>query len=35
MWEREVHRGVPAQSRHLKNSYASETPVTDGERVYV
>ena len=22
-------------SRHIKNSYASETPVTDGERVYV
>ena len=22
-------------TRHLKNSYASETPVTDGERVYV
>jgi len=33
-WEREAHRGVPG-SRHLKNSYASETPVTDGERVYV
>lgn len=35
IWEREVHRAAPAQSRHLKNSYASETPVTDGERVYV
>jgi len=34
LWEREVHRGSPASSRHLKNSYASETPVTDGERVY-
>jgi outer membrane protein assembly factor BamB len=34
VWEREAHRGVPAASRHLKNSYASETPVTDGERVY-
>jgi outer membrane protein assembly factor BamB len=34
-WEREVARAVPAKSRHLKNSYASETPVTDGERVYV
>lgn len=34
VWEREVHRGVPASSRHLKNTYASETPVTDGERVY-
>lgn len=33
-WEREAHRGFPA-SRHLKNTYASETPVTDGERVYV
>jgi len=33
-WEREAHRGVPV-SRHLKNTYASETPVTDGERVYV
>ena len=34
LWEREVHRGAPATTRHLKNSYASETPVTDGERVY-
>ncbi|MGI9243119.1 MAG: PQQ-binding-like beta-propeller repeat protein [Verrucomicrobiales bacterium] len=34
LWNRLVHRGVPAQARHLKNSYASETPVTDGERVY-
>ena len=33
-WEREVHRSVPGSPRHLKNSYASETPVTDGERVY-
>ena len=24
----------PPEPRHLKNSYASETPVTDGERVY-
>ena len=34
-WERVAHTGVPAKSRHLKNSYAAETPVTDGERVYV
>jgi outer membrane protein assembly factor BamB len=34
LWQREAHRGVPVQSRHLKNSYASETPTTDGERVY-
>ena len=34
-WERELHRGDPPLLRHIKNSYASETPVTDGERVYV
>ena len=34
-WEREVHRSVPETSKHGKNSYASETPVTDGERIYV
>ena len=34
-WERTVHIGVPVKSRHLKNSWAAETPVTDGERVYV
>jgi outer membrane protein assembly factor BamB len=34
LWEREVHKGVVPGPRHLKNSYASETPVTDGERVY-
>lgn len=33
-WSREVYKGVPPGPRHLKNSYASETPVTDGERVY-
>ena len=35
LWEREAHRGVPAAPRHLKNTYASETPVTDGQRLYV
>ena len=34
-WERSVSDAPPAQPKHLKNSYASETPVTDGERVYV
>ena len=34
-WVRELHRAVPTESRHLKNSYASETPVTDGERLFV
>jgi len=33
-WERVVHRGEPAGPVHTKNSYASQTPVTDGERVY-
>ena len=33
-WQKEVHQGVPQSPRHLKNTYASETPVTDGERVY-
>jgi outer membrane protein assembly factor BamB len=34
VWEREAHKGVPETGLHIKNSYASETPVTDGERVY-
>ncbi len=34
-WERSIHAAVPQQPMHQKNSYASETPVTDGERVYV
>ncbi len=34
LWERLAHRGVPSTAVHLKNSFASETPVTDGERVY-
>ncbi len=34
LWESEVFRGAPKTPRHLKNSYASETPVTDGERLY-
>ncbi len=33
-WQRMVHRGKPAGSLHLKNSYASETPVTDGQHLY-
>jgi outer membrane protein assembly factor BamB len=33
-WQREVGRSVPARPKHMKNSYASETPATDGERVY-
>ncbi len=33
--ERVAAKGVPKHGRHLKNSFASETPVTDGRRVYV
>ena len=35
LWERQVYHGNPPGGRHRKNSFASETPVTDGERVYV
>ena len=34
IWEQEAHKGHPAGGRHRKNTYASETPVTDGERLY-
>ena len=33
-WQREVSSAPPGRAKHLKNSYASETPVTDGERLY-
>jgi len=33
-WQQEVRAGLPADGTHMKNSYSSETPVTDGERVY-
>jgi outer membrane protein assembly factor BamB len=35
VWERQLYHGRPAGGRHSKNSFASETPTTDGERVYV
>jgi outer membrane protein assembly factor BamB len=34
IWEQEAHRGKPFGGRHRKNTYASETPATDGERIY-
>jgi outer membrane protein assembly factor BamB len=34
LWQRQLHRGVPPGARHLKNTFASETPVTDGKLVY-
>jgi outer membrane protein assembly factor BamB len=33
LWEHTVHQATPPPT-HLKSSYASATPVTDGERVY-
>ena len=33
-WETELRTSVPTAPRHLKNSYGSETPVTDGERIF-
>jgi outer membrane protein assembly factor BamB len=35
LWESQMYKGRPARGRHSKNSFASETPTTDGERVYV
>jgi outer membrane protein assembly factor BamB len=34
-WQREAIRALPFGGRHRKNTYASETPFTDGERIYV
>jgi outer membrane protein assembly factor BamB len=34
LWRKVAREGKPTSSIHIKNSYASETPVTDGERVY-
>lgn len=34
-WQRQMSEMPPARAKHLKNSYASETPVSDGERIYV
>jgi len=35
IWKQEFFTGRPPGGRHRKNSFASETPVTDGENVYV
>jgi outer membrane protein assembly factor BamB len=34
LWERTAWEGMPYDTRHRRGSYASPTPVTDGERVY-
>jgi outer membrane protein assembly factor BamB len=33
-WEREAIKTPPGGGRHRKNTFASETPFTDGERIY-
>lgn len=33
-WEREAFTGTPSGGRHRKNTFASETPFVDGDRVY-
>jgi outer membrane protein assembly factor BamB len=34
-WQKEFHTGHPPGGRHRKNSFVSESPVTDGKFVYV
>lgn len=34
-WAVQLREGLPLEKKYLDNTYASETPVTDGERVYV
>jgi len=34
-WEKSVRSAAPQTSIHIKNSFASETPVTDGKHLYV
>ena len=35
LWQKSAHKGQPSFPRHPKSTYASETPTTDGERLYV
>lgn len=34
LWQTELFAAVPPSTKHVKNTYASETPVTDGEHVF-
>jgi outer membrane protein assembly factor BamB len=34
VWDTLLHEGIPEGRIHVKNSFASETPVTDGKHVY-
>ena len=33
LWERVAHQGIPNEKRHIKSTYASSTPATDGRIV--
>lgn len=35
LWRKQLHQASPKTSIHIKNSFASETPVTDGKHLYV
>lgn len=35
IWKQKYYEGQPPGGRHRKNSFASETPVTDGQRIYI
>ncbi|HEY4311841.1 MAG TPA: PQQ-binding-like beta-propeller repeat protein [Pirellulales bacterium] len=35
LWKKDAHEGKPVVPRHPKNTYAAETPTTDGQRLYV
>jgi outer membrane protein assembly factor BamB len=34
LWHKTAHKGKPGSTIHGKNTYASETPATDGKRLY-
>jgi outer membrane protein assembly factor BamB len=34
LWNEIAHEGIPAKPHHIKNTLASETPTTDGDRIY-
>ena len=34
IWRQTAHQGRPSMGRHSSNTYATETPITDGRRVY-
>ncbi len=34
LWQQTAHTGIPAKPHHIKNTLASETPTTDGQRIF-